>query len=137
MVSSCGRYAIAYNGEVYNANDLRAQLQVLGRHFRGHSDTEAIVEAIAVWGVEKSAQRLIGMFAFALWDRQDHLLYLVRDRIEIRPMYWAEFGELILFGSELKALRDHDGWQPELDRQSVVSFLWRASCQVRAPSTEA
>src|SRR5260221_3841170 len=67
MVSSCGRFVISYNGEVYNAGDLRPELEAVGRRFRGHSDTEVIVEGVAVWGVEATLKRLIGMFAMALW----------------------------------------------------------------------
>src|SRR5665213_1808213 len=115
MVSSCGRFVLSYNGEIYNGEDLRPELLSAGRRFRGHSDTEIIVEGFAVWGVEATITRLIGMFAMAIWDRQERTLILVRDRLGIKPMYWASFGDLILFGSELKALRAHRGWQPELD----------------------
>ena len=80
-------------------------LEAAGRRFRGHSDTEAIVEGAAVWGVEATVKRLIGMFAMALWDRRDRVLYLVRDRLGIKPLYWAAFDGRLLFGSELKALR--------------------------------
>jgi asparagine synthase (glutamine-hydrolysing) len=123
MCSSCGRFVLSYNGEIYNADELRPELAAKGRPFRGHSDTEVIVEGIAVWGVEATIKRLIGMFALALWDRQERTLYLVRDRLGIKPMYWGAFGELFLFGSELKALRAHDGWRPELDRDAVAAYL--------------
>ena len=69
MVSSCGRFVVSYNGEVYNADELRPELEAAGRRFRGHSDTEVIVEGAAVWGVEATVKRLIGMFAMAVWDR--------------------------------------------------------------------
>ncbi len=133
MVSSCGRVVISYNGEVYNANELRSELEAAGRRFRGHSDTEVIVEGCAVWGVEATVKRLIGMFAISLWDCRERTLYLVRDRLGIKPLYWAKFNHLLLFGSELKALRAHDGWRPELDRDSPASFL-RLSA-VPAPRT--
>jgi asparagine synthase (glutamine-hydrolysing) len=123
MVSSCGRFVLSYNGEVYNAEDLRPDLIGAGRTFRGHSDTEIIVEGLAVWGVEATIAKLIGMFAMAIWDRRDRVLHLVRDRLGIKPMYWASAGGLFLFGSELKALRAHKGWQPELDRDAVSSYL--------------
>jgi asparagine synthase (glutamine-hydrolysing) len=87
MVSSCGRFVISYNGEIYNADDLKPELQAAGRSFRGHSDTEVILEGIAVWGVEATVRRLIGMFAMALWDRSQRRLYLIRDRMGIKPMY--------------------------------------------------
>jgi asparagine synthase (glutamine-hydrolysing) len=123
MVSSCGRFVISFNGEAYNFAEIRPELEALGRKFRGHSDTEVIVEACAEWGVEVAAKRLIGMFAMALWDRRDRVLYLVRDRLGIKPLYWAKVGELLLFGSELKALREHPGWQPALDRDALAAFL--------------
>jgi asparagine synthase (glutamine-hydrolysing) len=125
MISSCGRFVLSYNGEIYNAEELRRELRAAGRPFRGHSDTEVVVEAVALWGVEAAIQRLIGMFAMALWDRRNRTLCLIRDRIEIKPLYWAEFGKLVLFGSELKALRVHGGWRPELDRSAVVSYVRR------------
>jgi asparagine synthase (glutamine-hydrolysing) len=123
MVSSCGRFVISYNGEVYNADELRADLEAAGRRFRGHSDTEAIVEGAAIWGVEATVKRLIGMFAMALWDRRDRILYLVRDRLGIKPLYWTEFDGRLLFGSELKALRADRSWAPELDRDTLLSYL--------------
>ncbi|HVA12981.1 MAG TPA: asparagine synthase (glutamine-hydrolyzing) [Stellaceae bacterium] len=123
MVSSCGRFVISFNGEVYNFAELRPELEAAGRRFRGHSDTEVIVEGVAEWGVEATVKRLIGMFAMALWDRRERALYLVRDRLGIKPVYWAQFGELLLFGSELKSLRAHPGWQPALNRDAVAGFL--------------
>src|SRR5581483_11630696 len=83
MVSSCGRFVISFNGEVYNFGELRPELEAVGRKFRGHSDTEVIVEGCAQWGVEATVTRLIGMFAMALWDRRERALYLVRDRLGI------------------------------------------------------
>ena len=81
MISSCGRFVLSYNGEIYNAPELRAELQAAGRPFRGHSDTEVMVEGFAVWGVRPTIERLIGMFAFAVWDRSTHRLTLARDRL--------------------------------------------------------
>ncbi|MGH6975588.1 MAG: asparagine synthase (glutamine-hydrolyzing), partial [Stellaceae bacterium] len=89
----------------------------------GHCDTEVIVEGAAVWGVEATIKRLIGMFALALWERQERVLYLVRDRLGIKPMYWTETGEQLLFGSELKALRAVREWSPTLDRDAVAAYL--------------
>lgn len=123
MVSSCGRFVISYNGEIYNAAELRPELEQAGRRFRGHSDTEVIVEGIAVWGIEETIQRLIGMFAIALWDRRERHLYLVRDRLGIKPIYWAELNGCFTFGSELKALRTETGWHPELDQRSLAAYL--------------
>jgi asparagine synthase (glutamine-hydrolysing) len=133
MASSCGRFIISYNGEVYNAAELRRELETAGRRFRGHCDTEVIVEGTAVWGVEATMRQLIGMFAIALWDRREHVLYLVRDRLGIKPLYWANFDDRILFGSELKALRADTGWTPALDRDSLAAYLRFA--YVPAPHT--
>jgi asparagine synthase (glutamine-hydrolysing) len=123
MVSSCGRFVISYNGEIYNAAELRSELAALGRSFKGHSDTEVIVEGCAAWGIEATVERLNGMFAFAAWDRSERTLYLVRDRLGIKPVYWARFGGLVLFASELKALAAHPGWRPELNRDALAAYM--------------
>src|SRR5919108_2229770 len=91
MSSADGRFVIAYNGEVYETDPLRADLERRGVRFRGHSDTEVIVEACAHFGVEATLPRLVGMFAFALWDRKERRLVLARDRFGIKPLYFAEF----------------------------------------------
>lgn len=123
MVSSCGRYVLVYNGEIYNAAELREELAAAGRTFRGHCDSEVLVEACGVWGLAATLERLLGMFAFALWDREARSLSLVRDRLGIKPLYWGAANGLILFGSELKALVAHDGWTPEVDRASLASYM--------------
>ena len=125
MLSSCGRLVLTYNGEIYNYTELRLELATSGRVFRGQSDSEVLVEACAHWGVAAALKRLNGMFAFAVWDRQTRMLYLARDRVGIKPLYWARFGGLFMFGSELKALRAHDGWVPEIDRESLRSYMRR------------
>ena len=123
MASSCGRFVLSYNGEVYNANELRPELENMGRRFRGHSDTEVIVEGIAAWGLRSTITRLIGMFALALWDRRDRVLYLVRDRLGIKPLYWADFDGSFIFGSELKALRAEPSWSAEIDPNALAAYL--------------
>ena len=123
MVSADGRYVLIYNGEVYNHEDIRPSLTACGVSFRGHSDTEVILESIAAFGIDSTLQRLIGMFAAALWDRRERTLTLVRDRLGIKPLYWAKFGDLFVFGSELKALRAHPGWAPRIDRNAAASFM--------------
>jgi asparagine synthase (glutamine-hydrolysing) len=125
MHSSCGRLVLTYNGEIYNYTELRLELAASGRAFRGQSDSEVLVEACVQWGVAKTLKRLNGMFAFAVWDRKTRTLYLTRDRVGIKALYWARFGSLFLFGSELKALRAHDGWMPEIDRESLRSYMRR------------
>jgi asparagine synthase (glutamine-hydrolysing) len=123
MASSCGRMVLSYNGEIYNAPELRAELAARGRVFRGRSDTEVIVEGAAEWGLAALLPRLIGMFAFALWDRRDRRLALVRDRFGIKPLYWSHDRGLFLFGSELKALTAHPAFDREIDRNAVAAYL--------------
>lgn len=123
MVSASGRYTIVFNGEVYNFTELRRELEVEGQRFRGRSDTEVILEGCARWGVEKTVRRLIGMFAIALWDREAQRLWLVRDRLGIKPLYFGLVGERFLFASELKALRAVDGWEPEIDPDALAGFV--------------
>jgi asparagine synthase (glutamine-hydrolysing) len=123
MVSSCGRCVIVYNGEIFNAAELRPELEAKGRHFRGHSDTEVIVEACAEWGVEETAKRIIGMFAFAVYDKREKHLSLVRDRLGIKPLYWGSVGTRVAFASELKALAALPGWTKELNRDALASYL--------------
>ena len=133
MDSASGRYVIVYNGEVYNFQDLRAELEAKEAIFRGHSDTEVILAGIEQWGIAGTLERLIGMFAFALWDREERTLVLARDQIGIKPVYWALSGSLLLFGSELKALRAHSGWNPSIDRDAVAAYMRHA--YVPAPFT--
>ena len=123
MTSADGRFLIIYNGEVYNFQTIRRELEAKGRVFRGHSDTEVILESIADCGVRATISRLIGMFAIAVWDRRDRTLTLIRDRLGIKPIYWTKSGNLFLFGSELKALRVHPHFKPQIDRSAVASFL--------------
>lgn len=121
MVSASGRYVIAYNGEVYNHLALRRGLGSVT--WRGHSDTETILAAVERWGVEDAVGRFVGMFAIALWDRQRGELWLVRDRLGIKPLYigWTASG--LLFGSELSALRAHPDFRGEVDRDALELLL--------------
>jgi len=123
MISANGRYVMVYNGEVYSHQEIRAELEAGGHSFQGHSDTEVILESFAARGVAATLPRLIGMFAIALWDRAERTLTLIRDRLGIKPLYWGRQGGLMLFGSELKALRAHPGWIPRLNRPAISSFL--------------
>lgn len=123
MVSHCGRYVLNYNGEVYNAAALRPELETRGVRFRGHSDTEVILESFVHHGVETTLERIIGMFAFALWDRHTRTMTLVRDRLGVKPLYWSLTSKGLLFGSELKALRCAEFCPSTLDTTAVAAFL--------------
>jgi asparagine synthase (glutamine-hydrolysing) len=123
MTAANGRYTITFNGEIYNFRELRAELEDRGVRFRGHSDTEVIVEGCAQWGINSTIVRLNGMFAIAVWDAKERQLFLTRDRMGEKPLYWAIINGLVLFGSELKALRAHPGWKPDLNRGAIAAFL--------------
>ncbi len=123
MVSASGRSAITYNGEIYTAAEIRPELEARGIRFRGHSDTEVILEACEAWGVEAAVRRFIGMFVLALWDMTARRLTLVRDRLGIKPLYWGRRGDLVLFGSQPKAILAHPAWDRELDRSALDSYF--------------
>lgn len=123
MVSSCGRYVIVYNGEIYNFRELSAELGAAGRRIQGDSDTAVLLEACAAWGVRAAVTRAIGMFAFALFDRRERRLWLVRDRLGIKPLYWTRSGHTFLFGSELKVLRAHGELETCVDPVALAAFL--------------
>lgn len=131
MLSACGRYAVVFNGEIYNHGDLRS---ILSPHsWRGHSDTEVMVEAFSRWGVENALPRFIGMFALAVWDRTERRLLLARDRFGEKPLYYGRFGGTWLFASELKALRADPAFPVRIDRNAVAAYL-RYGC-IPAPSS--
>ena len=123
MLSSDGRFVIVFNGEIYNFARLRQELSGLGYSFHGTSDTEVMLASICQWGVEEAVKRFNGMFAFALWDRREQRLYLVRDRLGIKPLYYTWMGQTLLFGSELKTLRAHPAFQGEIDRNVLALYL--------------
>lgn len=131
MHSSCGRYVIIFNGEIYNYLTIRHEVeQESPGHavpWRGHSDTEVALAAISRWGIEEAVKRFIGMFGFALWDRIERVLYLVRDRMGEKPLYYGRMGKSILFGSELKALRTHPDFNGEINRDALALYL-RHNC---------
>jgi len=123
MVSASGRYVVSFNGEVYNFPRLRQMPGVSDYPFRGHSDTEVILAAVHHFGVEAAVRKLEGMFALALWDREERCLWLARDRAGKKPLYYGWCGSSFLFGSELKALRSHPDFDSELDRDALGQYL--------------
>ncbi|MEQ8667408.1 MAG: asparagine synthase (glutamine-hydrolyzing) [Rhodospirillales bacterium] len=123
MTSYGERFVILFNGEIYNFRDIRRELEAQGLTFEGHSDTRVLLEALASWGPDKTLSKLVGMFAFALWDRRERTLLLARDRLGIKPMYWGRQGSFTFFGSELKALRAHPDFVPRIDRTSVEQLV--------------
>lgn len=122
MHSSTDRYAISFNGEIYNFLSIKARLEKKGYKFRGHSDTETLLAAIEEWGLKKALSEINGMFAFALWDKKHRTLSLARDRMGKKPLYYARFGDVFLFGSELKSLRAHPDFVPEIDRNALTAY---------------
>jgi asparagine synthase (glutamine-hydrolysing) len=125
MVSACGRYVIVFNGEIYNHLQLRRELEQANMvtSWRGHSDTETLLAAIAAWGLETTLKKSIGMFAFALWDRKERTLILARDRLGEKPLYYGWQGNVFLFGSELKALKVHPAFKAEIDRGALTLYF--------------
>lgn len=126
MESACGRWVIAYNGELYNWRELRAGLEAGGRRFRSDSDTEVLLELVARHGVEAALQRLDAMFALALWDRERRELWLARDHAGIKPLAWAMTPGGFRFGSEIQALEAAGGWMPEPDPGAIAAYLRQA-----------
>ena len=123
MVSAGERYVISFNGEIYNFQELRSELESKGERFRGHSDTEVMLAAFERWGVIPALGRCAGMFAFALWDRLERTLVLGRDRVGEKPLYYGWSCDSLLFGSELKALKTHPAWRGEVNRDAIAAYL--------------
>ena len=123
MSSHSDRYTITYNGEIYNAPDIREDLIRKSHTFRGHSDTETILAAIEEYGLEAAVKRFTGMFAFALWDKQERKLYLARDRLGEKPLYYGWQNGVFIFASELKSFHQIPGIRLEVDRNSLSAYL--------------
>jgi len=125
MASRSGRWVIAYNGEIYNHEALRAELERSGwpAGWRGHSDTEVMLAAFEVWGVEQALQKCVGMFAFALWDRETKTLTLGRDRLGEKPLYYGWQQNTLVFGSELASFYRHPDWRGEIDRGALALLM--------------
>ncbi len=126
MQSTSGRYVIAFNGEIYNHLEIRAALasSTLAPQWRGHSDTETLLAGFDAWGIRSTVERCTGMFAFAVWDREQRVLVLARDRMGEKPLYYGWQGtgssECLLFGSDLKALKAHPQFKRDIDRDAVA-----------------
>lgn len=126
MVSVSGRYVLVFNGEIYNHLELRCTLRDTVQHelsWRGHSDTETLLSAIETWGLERSLRKSVGMFSIALWDRQERMLLLARDRMGEKPLYYGWQDDTFLFGSELKSLRVHPAFRAEIDCSVLPLYL--------------
>ncbi|HJQ38685.1 MAG TPA: asparagine synthase (glutamine-hydrolyzing) [Thermoanaerobaculia bacterium] len=135
MQSASGRYVLSFNGEVYNYEAIRAELIAAGLapSFRGHSDSEVMLAAFEAWGVESAVKRFIGMFGIALWDREERQLYLIRDRVGVKPLYYGTIHGTFFWASELKALHAHPEFEAEIDRDALT--LYFHTMYVPAPYT--
>lgn len=123
MLSPSGRYCAAYNGEIYNAEDLRRELG--SASFRGHSDTEVALACFDAWGIDAACERFVGMFAFAVWDRSSRRLTLVRDRLGIKPLYYADAAGDLLVSSQPKAFWQHPDFSRELSSEALAAYVER------------
>ena len=122
MATRDGRYVVSYNGELYNFRELRKELEGLGHAFISRSDTEVLLAAWAQWGVQ-ALDRFNGMFAFALWDKREKTLTLVRDRYGVKPLYYARAGNAFLFGSEVKAILAHGAYRTQIDKEALLEYF--------------
>jgi asparagine synthase (glutamine-hydrolysing) len=123
MFSADGSLVLSFNGEVYNFREIRAELEGKGHAFRGGSDTEVMLAAFREWGVDAAVRRFIGMFAFALWDSGAEKLFLVRDRLGIKPLYLVRLPGVMLFASTLSALLAYPDFPREVDRAALQYYL--------------
>jgi len=135
MQSACGRWVVAFNGEIYSHMRLREELGATGRHhaWRGHSDTETLLELIAAEGFARAIPRCDGMFAIAAWDLQEQVLWLARDRFGEKPMHYGRVGDDLVAASELRAFTCHPAWSPVIDRAALEGYL--ATGWIQGPAT--
>ncbi|HXQ52138.1 MAG TPA: asparagine synthase (glutamine-hydrolyzing) [Stellaceae bacterium] len=122
MQTPDGRFVISYNGEIYNFQELRLELEALGHKFRSRSDSEVLLYALAQWG-DKALLRLNGMFALALWDRERQELLLARDRYGVKPLYYAAIGPTFLVASEIKAFLQHPAFRVRVDHEALLEYF--------------
>jgi asparagine synthase (glutamine-hydrolysing) len=125
MLSASSRYVATLNGEIYNFEELRRELRAAGLAppFRGHSDTEVMLAAFDAWGIDAAVRRFNGMFAIAVWDREARKLLLIRDRMGVKPLYFGFAGSTFVYASELKALRQHPGFDAQIDRDALALYM--------------
>ena len=133
MLSRDGQLVLVFNGEIYNHRELRSDVTATGggAQWAGHSDTETLLACFAAWGIKNTLERTVGMFALSLWDRGDRRMYLARDRFGEKPLYYGWTRGAFVFGSELKALRRHPGFDNQIDR-NVLALYMQYAC-VPAP----
>jgi len=122
MATPDGRYTLTYNGEVYNFQELRVELEAIGHQFKSRTDSEVVLKAYAQWGPD-AVKRFNGMFALAIWDRAERELFLARDRFGIKPLYYAQVGSALLFASEIKAFLRHPQFRSEMDREGLLEYF--------------
>ena len=122
MISPDHRYVLSYNGEIYNFKELRIELEAAGYWFRSQTDSEVVLHAFAEWGPE-CVNRFNGMFAYAIWDRKERALHFARDRYGIKPLYYAQWGQTFLFGSEQKAILEHPDSRKEIDKRALLEYF--------------
>ena len=125
MLSGSGRYVICFNGEIYNHKQLRSELDLNGEapNWRGHSDTETILACFDAYGIKQTLKKLVGMFSIALWDKSTKQIFLARDRMGEKPLYYGKHGKLLLFSSELKALHAHPNFSPNINKDSLSLYI--------------
>ena len=121
MHSHGGDLVVTYNGEIYGTTALRSELEGRGHRFRGHSDTEVMLAAFETFGIEPALRRVAGMFALAVWDRDQHTLLLARDRLGKKPLHVALANGALLFASELKAFHHFPGFEPRVNPRRAGS----------------
>ena len=123
MISRNSRFVISYNGEIYNFLDIKNELMNNGVTFKGSCDTEVLIEAISYWGIETTLKKVAGMFAFALWDIKNKKLFLARDRVGIKPLYWSLQNNIFYFGSQSKSFLANKKWKKIIDEKSLSNYF--------------
>ncbi|MDB4822115.1 asparagine synthase (glutamine-hydrolyzing) [Candidatus Pseudothioglobus singularis] len=125
MTSENGRYTVVFNGEIYNHQTIRKEIDKIsnGFNWRGKSDTETLITAIQIWGFQDTLKKLNGMFAMAVWDRNSRSIFLGRDRFGEKPLYYGRVGSSIIFASELKPFLEFPEWKGDVDRSVLCEYL--------------